>query len=39
MASTVDRSHEISSERDLIELLEADIGIAVVPHTASLPPR
>ena len=33
----VDRSHEISSERDLIELLEADIGVAVVPHTASLP--
>jgi len=33
----VDRNHEISSERDLIELLEADIGIAVVPHTASLP--
>jgi DNA-binding transcriptional LysR family regulator len=33
----VDRSHEISSERDLIELLEADIGIAVVPHTASIP--
>jgi len=32
-----DRNHEISSERDLIELLEADIGIAVVPHTASLP--
>ena len=34
---TIDRNHEISSERDLIELLEADIGIAVVPHTASLP--
>jgi DNA-binding transcriptional LysR family regulator len=33
----VDRSHEISSERDLIELLEADIGVAVMPHTASLP--
>ena len=33
----VDRSHQIASERDLIELLEADIGIAVVPHTASLP--
>ena len=24
----VDRSHEIASERDLIELLEADIGVA-----------
>jgi DNA-binding transcriptional LysR family regulator len=34
----VDRSHEISSERDLIELLEADIGVAVVPDTASIPP-
>jgi DNA-binding transcriptional LysR family regulator len=33
----VDRGHEISSERDLIELLEADIGVAVIPHTASLP--
>ena len=33
----VDRSHEIASERDLIELLEADIGVAVIPHTASLP--
>lgn len=33
----VDRSHEISSERDLIELLEADIGVAVVPDTASIP--
>ena len=33
----VDRSHEISSERDLIELLEADIGVAVIPHTAPIP--
>jgi hypothetical protein len=33
----VDRSHEISSERDLIELLEADIGIAVVPDTSTIP--
>ena len=33
----VDRSHQIASERDLIELLEANIGIAVIPHTASLP--
>ncbi|MBI5318131.1 LysR family transcriptional regulator [Bradyrhizobium sp.] len=30
-------SHEISSERDLIELLEADIGVAVIPHTATIP--
>jgi DNA-binding transcriptional LysR family regulator len=33
----VDRSHEISSERDLIELLEANIGVAVIPHTATIP--
>ena len=33
----VDHSHEISSERDLIELLEADIGVAVIPHSASIP--
>jgi DNA-binding transcriptional LysR family regulator len=33
----VDHSHEVSSERDLIELLEADIGVAVMPHTASIP--
>jgi hypothetical protein len=26
----VDRSHEIASERDLIELLAADIGVAVM---------
>lgn len=33
----VDRRHEICSERDLIELLEADIGVAVIPHTATIP--
>jgi DNA-binding transcriptional LysR family regulator len=33
----VEGKHETSSERDLIELLEADIGIAVVPHTATTP--
>ena len=33
----VDRKHEICSERDLIELLEADIGVAVIPHTATTP--
>jgi DNA-binding transcriptional LysR family regulator len=33
----VDCSHEISSERDLIELLEADIGVAVAPSTATIP--
>src|SRR5205085_1303897 len=33
----VDHSHEISSERDLIELLEADVGVAVLPHTSPIP--
>jgi DNA-binding transcriptional LysR family regulator len=33
----IERSHEICSERDLIELLEADIGIAVVPDTSTIP--
>jgi DNA-binding transcriptional LysR family regulator len=33
----VDHSHGISSERDLIELLEADIGVAIVPHSSSMP--
>jgi len=33
----VDRKHEISSERDLIELVEADIGVAVIPHSAKTP--
>lgn len=33
----VERKHEIASERDLIELLEADIGVAVIPRTATTP--
>jgi DNA-binding transcriptional LysR family regulator len=33
----VERSHQISSERDLIGLLEADVGVAVIPHSASIP--
>ena len=33
----VDHCHEVSSERDLIALLEADIGIAVVPDTSRIP--
>jgi len=33
----VDHSHAISSERDLMELLEADIGIAVIPRSVSTP--
>jgi hypothetical protein len=28
---------QISSERDLIELVEADIGIAMMPHTSPVP--
>jgi DNA-binding transcriptional LysR family regulator len=34
----VERNHEIASERDLIELVEADIGIAVIPLTSPIPP-
>src|SRR5207247_2236208 len=34
----VDRNHQIASERDLIELVEADIGIAVIPLTSPIPP-
>lgn len=33
----LDHSHGISSERDLIELLEAEIGVAVIPHSVSTP--
>jgi len=33
----VDHSHGISSERDLIELLEADIGVAVIPRSLATP--
>jgi len=33
----VDHSHEISSERDLIELVEADIGVAMVPRSSPVP--
>jgi DNA-binding transcriptional LysR family regulator len=33
----LNRKHEVCSERDLIELVEADIGIAIVPQTASIP--
>ena len=33
----VDQGHEVSSERDLIELLEADIGIAFVPCSSVVP--
>jgi DNA-binding transcriptional LysR family regulator len=29
--------HEISSERDLIALLEADIGVAILPDTSPIP--
>ena len=33
----VERCHEIAWERDLIELVEADIGIAVIPETSPIP--
>jgi DNA-binding transcriptional LysR family regulator len=33
----VDTSHDISSEHDLIKLLQADIGIAIVPCSTSVP--
>src|SRR5690349_19730395 len=33
-----DQSHQVSSERDLIELLEADVGVAVMPVTSPIPP-
>jgi len=33
----VEHSHGISSERDLIELLEADIGVAIIPRSVSTP--
>ena len=32
-----DAGHTISSEHDLIKLLEADIGVAIVPCSASMP--
>jgi DNA-binding transcriptional LysR family regulator len=34
----VEHCHDISSERDLITLLEADIGVAVIPDTSPIPP-
>lgn len=33
----VEGKHDIASERDLIALLEADIGVAVIPRTATTP--
>lgn len=33
----VEHGHEISSERDLVELVEADIGIAMMPRTSPVP--
>ena len=33
----VDRSHEISSERDLIQMVEAAAGVAVIPDTSPVP--
>jgi DNA-binding transcriptional LysR family regulator len=34
----VDRNHEVSSERDLIQMVEADAGVAVIPDTSPIPP-
>ena len=33
-AVPVDHAHEVNSERDLMTLLEADIGVAIVPRSA-----
>jgi DNA-binding transcriptional LysR family regulator len=33
----VDHCHEVSSERDLIELIEANIGVSVLPDTSPIP--
>src|SRR5215472_8098271 len=33
----VEHVHEISSERDLIELVQADIGVGVIPDTSPIP--
>jgi DNA-binding transcriptional LysR family regulator len=33
----VDRSHEISSERDMLALIEADIGVALAPRSVAVP--
>lgn len=34
----VDRGHAASSERDLIELVEANLGVALMPNSAPTPP-
>ena len=38
-AANVDSSagHDVSCENDLIKLLEADIGVAIMPRSASIP--
>ena len=33
----MDKGHELTSERDLITLLEAGLGVAFVPRTAPRP--
>jgi len=33
----VEHGHQVWSERDLVELLEAEIGVAVVPDTSPIP--
>lgn len=34
-AVEIDRAHEVHSERDLIMLLEANVGVAIVPRSAT----
>ena len=34
---TAAHTHELSSERDLLSLLEANIGVAVVPRSIAIP--
>ena len=34
----VERTHDLTCERDLMQLLEADFGIAIVPSSSSRPP-
>ncbi|MCA1382100.1 LysR family transcriptional regulator [Bradyrhizobium sp. BRP23] len=35
----IEQGHEVSNERDLIELVEAEMGVAMVPHTSPVPAR
>jgi DNA-binding transcriptional LysR family regulator len=35
----IEHGPEVSNERDLIELVEADMGVAMMPHTSPVPDR